>query len=302
MESIMEDNLVDFAVEIDNSLEAQWQHLTDMPRSPRTPLGVVSRQGQQGIPSNQQLDSTFISPPQSPQPSTRKADHSAQFRYEFQSLIQNNKHAKRKWMLFQKKYKAYCTNKRCIKLLISFCTQYGLEFEDLSKHGSYKKLGSRSNCHCSINSPLASSQLSSNTSISTLHTSTPISPPMSPLCPMSPLGTMSPLSPLGPLSPLSPLSTPASPLPTSPDNQALNSPYQFEQYTPTTMWNVPQSPAYMSFINSPPLPQQQNIPTVPPEMYTRPRAATYPNYPINMYVPHPTPTLPHLIMPSTHLM
>jgi hypothetical protein len=274
-----------------------------MPRSPRPPFLVVpSRQAHRGVSPNQQLDSTFISPPQSPLPFTRKGDHSAQFRFEFQSLIQNNKHAKRKWMLFQKKYKTYCTNKRCIKLLISFCIQYGLEFEDLSKHGSYRKLGSRSNCLCSITSPLAASQLSPNAPLSTLHTATPLSPPMSPLCPMSPLGTMSPLSPLCPLSPLSPLSNPASPLPSSPDNQSIGSPYQFDQFTASpVMWNTPQSPVYMSFIH-PPLPSQQpNIPTLPPALYTRPRAATYPSYPLNMtYVPHPTSTLPHLIMPSSH--
>jgi hypothetical protein len=85
----------------------------------------------------------------------KNADHSAQFRCEFQSLIQNNKFAKRSWVQFQKKYKSYCSNKRCIKLVLAFCSHYGKELVDLSKHSMFRKLGSRSNCHCSISSPLS---------------------------------------------------------------------------------------------------------------------------------------------------
>lgn len=270
-----------------------------MPRSPRSP--GLPQQTSQVVPANQTLDSTFISPPPSPLQSnlTRKADHSAQFRYEFQSLIQNNKHAKRKWTQFQKKYKAYCTNKRCIKLLLSFCTHYGLEFESLSKQGSYRKLGSRSNCHCSMTSPLAPALL----------------PPLTPVAPLSPAGPLSPASPLSPMSPLPPASPVSHLVPSSPDSLPFGfmaeSPQrispQFQSTSSPSLWPNPRSPMYMSFIPSPQLPQlpqqsQQHI-TMPPMLYSRPRSATFPCYsPLNLaYIPPPSSQspLPHFIPPTT---
>lgn len=108
-----------------------------MPKSPRIKQETSSEPEQDAAP------------PSPPCSNTRKVDRSAQFRYEFQVLIHKHKQAKQQWIHHQKRFKGYCSNRRCIKLILAFCSNYGHEFEGLCKRSAFKKLGTRSSCTCS---------------------------------------------------------------------------------------------------------------------------------------------------------
>jgi hypothetical protein len=103
--------------------------------------------------------------PISRQKQSRKSDHSGEFRRIFNKLLELDKNAANAWENFQQMH-GCPKNRACIRAFLAFCDARTLQqgdadaFTQLRSNPKWRRLGSRTDCHCTSFSPSFNGTLS----------------------------------------------------------------------------------------------------------------------------------------------